>query len=63
MFRIGWQKKQFKNPGRALEVGANFNTEFASRNGKSALSSLPEVINLYHTREGLHIGKNVQVFT
>ena len=33
-----------KNPGRALEIGANVATAAANRNPKAALSSLPEVI-------------------
>ena len=41
-----------KNPGRALE---NVGTAFASRNPKAALTSLPEVINFYHTGKGLYL--------
>ena len=37
-------KNVLKNPGRALEIGANVGTAFASRNPKAALTSLPEVI-------------------
>ena len=48
-----------KNPGRALEIGANVATAAASRNPKAALSSLPEVINFYHTVRGLYLGKFV----
>ena len=38
-----------KNPARFLENGANVATAAASRNPKAALSTLPEVINFYHT--------------
>ena len=48
-----------KNPGRALEIGANVATAAASRNPKAALSTLPEVINFYHTGKGLYLGKFV----
>ena len=46
-----------KNPGRFLEIGANVATAAASRNHKAALSTLPEVINFYHTGKGLYLGK------
>ena len=48
-------KNVLKNPGRALEIGANVGTAFASRNPKAALSTLPEVINFYHTGKGLYL--------
>ena len=48
-----------KNPARFLEIGANVATAAASRNPKAALSTLPEVINLYHTGKGLYLGKFV----
>ena len=48
-------KNVLKNPGRALEIGANVGSAFASRSPKAALSSLPEVINFYHTGEGLYL--------
>ena len=48
-------KNVLKNPGRALEIGANVGTAFASRNPKAALTSLPEVINFYHTGNGLYL--------
>ena len=51
-----------KNPGRALEIGANVATAAASRNPKAALSTLPEVIIFYHTGKGLYLGKFVYVF-
>ena len=43
-----------KNPARFLEIGANVATAAASRNLKAALSTLPEVINFYHTGKGLY---------
>ena len=48
-------KNVLKNPGRALEIGANAGSAFASRSPKAALSSLPEVINFYHTGKGLYL--------
>ena len=38
-----------KNPARFLEIGGNVAKAAASRNPKAALSTLPEVINFYHT--------------
>ena len=52
-------KKVLRNPGRALEIGANVGSAFATRSPKAALSSLPEVINFYHTGKGLYLGKLV----
>ena len=46
-----------KNPGRALEIGANVATAAASRNPKNVLSTLPEVINFYHKGRGVYLGK------
>ena len=48
-----------KNPGRALEIGANITTAAATKSPKAALSTLPEVINFYHTGKGLYLGKIV----
>ena len=48
-----------KNPGRALEITSNIATAAASKSSKAALSSLPEVINFYHTGKGLYFGKLV----
>ena len=42
-----------KNPARAHEIGANIATAAVSRNPKAALSTLPEVINFYHTGKSL----------
>ena len=44
-----------KYPGRALEIGANVGSAFASRNSKAVSSSLPRVISFYHTRKGLYL--------
>ena len=46
-----------KNPGRALEIGANVATAAASRNPKNVLSTLPEVIIFYHKGRGVYLGK------
>ena len=51
-----------ENPAKFLEIGANVATAAASRIPKAALSTLPEVINFYHTGKGLYLGKIVQVF-
>ena len=48
-----------KNPARFLEIGANVATAAATKNPKAALSTLPEVINFYHTGKGLYLGKFV----
>ena len=52
-------KNVLKNPGRALEIGANIATAAATKSPKAALSTLPEVINFYHTGKGLYLGKFV----
>ena len=49
-------KNDLKNPGRALEIGANVGSAFASRSLKAALSSLLEVNIFYHTGQGLNLG-------
>ena len=46
-----------KNPGRALEIGANVATAAASRNPKNVISTLLEVINFYHKGRGVYLGK------
>ena len=46
-----------KNPGRALEIGANIATAAATKSPKAALSTLPEVINFYHTGKGLYLSR------
>ena len=48
-----------KNPGRALEITSNISTAAATKSPKAALSTLPEVINFYHTGKDLYLGKFV----
>ena len=48
-----------KNPGRALEITSNIATAAATKNPKASLSTLPEVINFYHTGKGLCLRKFV----
>ena len=48
-------KNVLSNPGRALEIGANIATAAATKSPKAALSTLPEVINFYHTGKGLYL--------
>ena len=48
-----------KNPGRALEITSNIATAAPTKSPKAALSSLPEVINFYHTGKGLYLGEFV----
>ena len=48
-----------RNPSRFLEIVANVATAAVSKNPKAALSTLPEVINFYHTGKGLYLGKFV----
>ena len=48
-----------KNPSRALEITSNIATAAATKSPKAALSTLPEVINFYHTGKGLYLGKFV----
>ena len=52
-------KNVLKNPGRALEIGANVGSASASPSPKAASSTLPEVINFYYTGKGLNLGKIV----
>ena len=49
-------KNVLKIPGRALEVGANVGTAFASRSPKAALASLPQAMDFYHTGKRLSLG-------
>ena len=44
-----------KNPTRFHEIGPNVTTAAASRNLQAALSTLLEVINFYHTGNGLYL--------
>ena len=52
-------KNVLSNPGRALEITSNIATAAATKSPKAALSTLPEVINFYHTGKGLYLGKFV----
>ena len=48
-------KNVLSNPGRALDLTAKIATAAATKNPKAALSTLPEVINFYHTGKGLSL--------
>ena len=50
-------KNVLSNPGRALDSTAKIATAAATKNPNAALSTLPEVINFYHTGRGLYVGK------
>ena len=52
-------KNMLSNPGRALDLNAKIATAAATKSPKAALSTLPEVINFYHTGKGLYLGKFV----
>ena len=39
-----------------LDIGANVGSAYASGSPKAVLSSLPEVINFYHTGKELNLG-------
>ena len=52
-------KNVLSNPGRALDLTAKMATAAATKSPKAALSTLPEVINFYHTGKGLYLGKFV----
>ena len=52
-------KNVLNNPGRALDLTAKTATAAASKSPKAALSTLPEVINFYHTAKGVYLGKFV----
>ena len=44
-----------KNLSRALDVTANIATAAASGSPRNVLSTLPEVINFYHTGKALYL--------
>ena len=48
-------KNVLKNPARALDLTAKVATAAATKSPKAALSTLPEVINFYHTGKGLYL--------
>ena len=52
-------RNALKNPARFLEIGASVATAAVSKNPRAALSTLPEVINFYHTGKGLCLRKFV----
>ena len=52
-------KNVLSNPGRALDLTAKIATAAATKSPKAALSTLPEIINFYHTGKGLYLGKFV----
>ena len=52
-------KNVISNRGRALDLTAKTATAAATKSPKAALSTLPEVINFYHTGRGLYLGKFV----
>ena len=52
-------KNVLSNPGRALDLTAKIANAAATKSPKAALSTLPEVINFYHTGKGLYLGKFV----
>ena len=52
-------KNVLSNPGRALDLTAKIATAAATKSPKAASSTLPEVINFYHTGKGIYLGKFV----
>ena len=52
-------KNVLSNPGRALDLTAQIATAAATKSPEAALSTLPEVINFYHTGKGLYLSKFV----
>ena len=52
-------KNVLSNPGRALDLTAKIATAAATKSPKAALSTLPEVINFYHTGKGIYLSKFV----
>ena len=52
-------KNVLSNPARALDLTAKIATAAATKSPKAALSTIPEVINFYHTEKGIYLGKFV----
>ena len=52
-------KNVLNNPGRALDLTAKIASAAATKSPRAALSTLPEVINFYHTGKGIYLGKFV----
>ena len=48
-----------QNLGKTPEIGANVATAAASRSPENVLSTVPEVINFYHTGRSLYLDKFV----
>ena len=48
-------KNVISKPGRALDLTAKIATAAATKSPKAALSTLPELINFYHTGKGLYL--------
>ena len=48
-------KNVISNPGRSLDLTAKIATAAATKSPKAVLSTLPEVINFYHTGKGLYL--------
>ena len=52
-------KNVFKNPGRAIGVGAKTGSTVISRNQKAAFSAIPDVIKFSQTGKRLYLGELV----
>ena len=52
-------KNVLSNPRRALDLTAKIVSAAATKSPRAALSTLPEVINFYHTGKGIYLGKFV----
>ena len=50
-------KKTLSNPGRALELAANFGTAAAIKNPRMIAATAPDVIKFVHQGKGLYLGK------
>ena len=46
-------KKSWNNPGRALELAANFGTAAASKNPRMIAATAPNIIKFVHQGKGL----------
>ena len=52
-------KNVLKTPSRALDFTANVPTAAASRNPKTVMKSLLEILTVFNTGKGLYLGKFV----
>ena len=50
-----------KNPRRALETGAKVGSSAVFKNCQATLSTNPDLINIYHTKRGIYLGKIVEI--